>query len=506
MRPLLFLTPAHPCAPDPPAHFDLTVTRSLMPAWVALLLAPAALMSARPVQAMTAPLQLAFSTTLSHRPTEREPSPLAARAATGWTEVLLQADSHAAALRAAQASAEAAHHSRDQAWAQAWMPRLDLAASTARDRPQINDNPTLRTPSTSLTMTATLPLWRAAERAVVSTQDALREAAQWQARATRNQVALDTSAAYLAWVEALEQARQLRAQQTVLRSQLQINERRLQGGAGTVLDTLETRTRLAQAEAQLNELLRVADGQALTLQRLTGQAPRAPAGFQALTGVLPEVVPPQDEALALAEARNPTWQQARSQAAATRATVSARRAEGWQPTVDAFASTSRLKQVPKLDGFSQSETTRSQSMGVQLNWALFSGGAQTSRIKEASAQLTQAQAQLDDTREQVLTRLADAYQTLSRARLQMNRQREVEITAQTTFDAVRKAFVAGVRTNQDLLDAQQQILAARQALVTATVAGLNAQVNILALLDRLDAERVAPLAPLISPLPPENTP
>lgn len=479
-----------------------------MSTWVMLSLAPAALIAAQPAlaQHQDTPLQLAFSATLGHVPAERAPALPAARAATGWAEVLLQADGHAAAVRAAQAGADAAGYARDQAWAQAWMPRLDLTASTARDRQQVNDNPSIRTPSTSLAMTATLPLWRAADRAVVSTQDALREAAQWQARAARTQVAQDTSTAYLAWVEALEQTRQLRAQQAVLRSQLQINERRLQGGAGTVLDTLETRTRLAQTDALLNEQLRVADGQALTLQRLTGQPPRAPAGFQALTGMLPEVVPPQDEALAQAEARNPSWQQARLQAAATRATVRTRQAEGWQPTVDAFASTSRLKQVPKLEGFSQSETTRSQSMGVQLNWALFSGGAQTSRIKEAGAQLAQAQAQLDDTREQVLTRLADAYQTLARARLQMNRQREVETTAQATFDAVRKAFVAGVRTNQDLLDAQQQILSARQALVSATVAGLSAQVNILALLDRLDAERVAPLAPLISPLPPEDTP
>jgi len=446
------------------------------------------------------PLVLRWSTALGVVPPERTAAPPPLRAASSWTEMLLQADAHAAALRAAQAGAEAAGHVRDQAWAQAWMPRLDLSASTARDRQQVNDNPTIRTPSTSLAMTATLPVWRAGDRAAVSTQQALRDAAQWQARAARGQVAQEVSTAYLTWVAALEQVRQLTAQQDVLRSQLQINERRLQGGAGTVLDTLETRTRLAQIDALLNEQGRVADGQALALQRLTGQAPRAPLGFQALDGLLPEVVPPLEEALALAEAHNPSWQQARQQMLATQATVNTRQAEGWQPTVDAFASASRLKQVPKLEGFSQSETTRSQSMGLQLNWALFSGGAQTSRIKEASALLTQAQAQLDDAREQVLTRLQESYQALARARLQMNRQREVETTAQATYDAVRKAFVAGVRTNQDLLDAQQQILTARQALVSATVAGLNAQVSILALLDRLDAEHIAPLSPLMSPL------
>jgi len=86
-------------------------------------------------------------------------------------------------------------------------------------------------------------------------------------------------------------------------------------------------------------------------------------------------------------------------------------------------------------------------------------------------------------------------------------QQQVEQTATATHEALRKAFVAGLRTNLDVLNAQQQIYAARQNMVSATINALNAQATILALIDQLDADHVAPLSPLfdITPLTPSST-
>lgn len=441
---------------------------------------------------------LKWSWTLTTPPLHRSLS----QAATTWPQLLQWAQSGAASNRAADAGAQAAVAAKDQAWASAWMPRLDASGSTSRDRQQVNSNPTIRTPSTSLTLTATMPVWRAGDRAAAQSQSAVAEQAAWQARNTQTQVAQDTSSAYLGLVEAAEQQRLLRAQADLLDEQWRINERRLQAGAGTVLETLETRTRIDQAKAAVQEQVSRVRSLQLTLSRLTGHALHAPAGLQRLDGLLPDVVPPLDEALSLVAHRNPQILQAMAQVQASQAAVQARQADSWQPTLDAYASTSRLKQVPKLDGFSQSDTTRSTSVGLQMNWALFSGGAQQGRVKEASALLTQAQAQLDDAQSQVMTRLQDAYQSLTQARAILASQRQVEQTAVATHEAVRKAFVAGIRTNLDLLNAQQQIFVARQNMVSATVTGLNAQVTILALLDQLDAEHVSPLTPMfdLSPL------
>jgi len=428
-------------------------------------------------------------------------------AATAWPQLLTRAAQSAASNRAADAGAQAAGYQRDQAWSTAWMPRLDAAAGITRDRQQVNDNPTVRTPTNSVSLTAVLPIWRAADRATAQAQRALAEQAQWQASQARNSVAREVSQAYLGLVETAEQQRLLHAQAQLLQEQWRINDRRLQGGAGTILDTLETRTRLDQVRAAIEEQRTRGASLRLSLRRLSGQDVLPPAGLSASSvGKLPDIVPPLEEALRLATSRNPQVQEALAQVRASQASHQARNADHWQPTLDAVAGASRTKQVPKLEGFSQSETTKSTSVGLQANWALFSGGAQNARVKEAAAVLSQAQARLDDAQGQVETSLRDAYQTLSQARTLLRVQQQVEQTATATHEALRKAFAAGIRNNLDVLNAQQQIYAARQNMVNATINGLNAQATILALLDQLDADHVAPLSPLfdITPLPPQT--
>ena len=184
---------------------------------------------------------------------------------------------------------------------------------------------------------------------------------------------------------------------------------------------------------------------------------------------------------------------------AARATESARHAEAWQPTVDAVASASRTRQTQRFEGVTERQSLNTQAIGVQLNWPLFSGGYQQGRVQEATALLTRAQAQLDQIEAEVHTSLRDAYQRRAQAQSVIAAQQDVEATATATHAAVHKAFVAGLRTNLDLLNAQQQIYSARQSLVTARVTALSAHIDILALLDRLDAAHVAPLSAHLDP-------
>ena len=199
------------------------------------------------------------------------------------------------------------------------MPRLDASGSTTRDRQQVNDNPSVRTPTTSLALTATLPVWRAADRATAQAQAALAEQARWQAQDVRSTVARDVSQAWLALVEAAEQQRLLQAQATLLQEQLRINERRLQAGAGTILETLETRTRVDQARAAIEDQRSRIQTLSLTLSRLSSQPVTPPAGLMALNAPWPEVVPPLQEALNLALQQNPQIQDAQAQIRASQA-------------------------------------------------------------------------------------------------------------------------------------------------------------------------------------------
>lgn len=450
--------------------------------------------------AMTPPTALSTWPQTAAGPSPHSPGSVGS--ATPWAQLLSAASEQAASNRAFDAGVQAAEGLSQQAWASAWMPRADASASASRRRQQINET-VVNTPATALSLSATVPLWRAAEQANARAQAAQVTQAEWQARGNRANVARELSIAYLTAIEAAEQRRLTLAQQDLLQEQFRINDRRLQAGAGTILDVLETRTRIDQRHASLQDLDTRLATQRLALERISGQPVVLPAGFrdEAAAKSLPTVVTSLEEALLLAPSRHPPLRDAIAQIASATAIDQARTAERWQPTVDAIASTSLVREVPQLDGFSQRQTTKERAIGVQMNWALFTGGAQEGRTREAAALLIQAQARRDDAQAQVESGLRDAYQTLSQARQVITLQSQVEQTATATHDALRKAFVAGLRTNLDLLNAQEQIYTARQSLVTARINALAAQVNILALLDQLDAEHIAPLLSLFDTAP-----
>lgn len=419
--------------------------------------------------------------------------------ASPWPELLQAAQQQAGANRMADANVQAAQAQQRQAWAAAWMPRVELSASGSTQQQTYNGLDS-RTPASALTLSTTLPLWRAAERASAQAQEAVTEQSRWQARAQRTTVARELSLAYLAAAEAAEQRRLAEAQLALLQAQLHINDRRLQAGLGTVLEQLETRTRIDQLRASIRELGMRAATQRLTVARLSGQAEvRTAAGLSAHATPLPTDLPPLPEALGQAVQANPQWLNAQAGLTAARATESARQAEAWQPSIDAVASASRTRQTQRFEGVTERQNVSTQAVGVQLNWPLFSGGYQQGRVQEATALLTRAQAQLDQIEAEVHTSLRDAYQRLAQAQSVIAAQQDVEATATATHAAVHKAFVAGLRTNLDLLNAQQQIYSARQSVVAARITALSAHIDILALLDRLDPTHVAPLSAHLDP-------
>ena len=173
-------------------------------------------------------------------------------------------------------------------------------------------------------------------------------------------------------------------------------------------------------------------------------------------------------------------------------TLRARDAERWQPTLDATASHGRTRQTQRFEGLSDRQDIRTDAVGLVLNWPLFSSGLQHARQREAAALLSAAQARLDDAESRVSAELQDAYQRHEQALRHQSRQEAVVASAQATLDAVQKAWLAGLRSTTDLLDAQQRLHDARMASASAKVATLQAGSDALALLGQLDAAHIAP--------------
>ncbi len=427
-----------------------------------------------------------------------------------WPEALSAAVQHAGTVRAALAQADAQAGVARQAWAQAYMPRLDLSAVAQQDRVQTPYDSSTK-PSATVGLQASMPLWHGADRASERAQQALAQRSQWQARLVRMEAAREVSRAYLMAVEAATQLELLEVQRGLLTAQLQINEQRLRGGVGTSLERLETATRLDQLRVERHERRTRYESQRLILARLLSCEVAAVGrlGARALLDDIgaPLVVPPVNEALASLRERSLAVQDAQAQVRAAQAELQARDAEAWHPSVDAVASVNRARQITKTTYGNESLSYTESTLGLQLNMPLYSGGRQPARQATSTALLTKAQAEYDEALAHAQGGLLEAYQGLAHARNQVRALRDMEASAQATLDALQRAFVAGYRSNLDLLNAQQQLIGTRSQGVSARVNVLLAQVDILALTEQLDATTIAPLSdllvqPAVDSLPP----
>jgi len=423
-----------------------------------------------------------------------------------WPSLLRQAEVFAPSNRAANASLDVATSQSQQLWIESRLPRIDTNASR-RTQSQNYNGQNSRNPSSSLSLVATLPLWRGSARAQAEAQAAITEQTRWEGQANQQETARLVSEAYLEGMQTLVQQRLTQARLASLRAQLQINEKRMTGGIGTVLDVLQTRTQVEQSLVELQTLASRLLTQTLQIERLSGQKPVWPAAneiWSAAIPTVPEVVPSLHDALQQALQDSPVVAQTRAQAQAAEATVHARQREQWQPNVDLVGQMARSRSTAQFDGQSEDQQVRSRSIGVELNWPLFTSGLQQERSKEAAAQWVQAQAQRDDVHAQTQADMRNTYRALDESMALTGLQRTIADTAQSSLDAISKAFTAGIRDNSDVLDAQLQEHLARQQLVSAAFTAVAAQVRILALMGQLNASSIAPLAQLFPPPSAQN--
>lgn len=325
-----------------------------------------------------------------------------------------------------------------------------------------------------------LPLYRPQADAGIDQALQQRNTSSYARAETQRDLLVRLTETYLAAVQADAEAALLEAERNLLQQQRVLNERRMAGGVGTLVEVMETAARadalLAQVQGargqlaiQLAELSRFAATRISRVGRIRESAP-------------PMVVPERLEtALAQARERNATLARLAAALALARATLDVQRA-GVRPTVDLIGNYDQTRAY-----FSGTPlSTPSAGVGVQLAVPLWTGGIVEARIREAHALVDKAEADLRDAQWVLEAELRKAYLDLERGLQQLRTQLGALEIAGSAFEATRKAFDAGVRSNIDLLNSQQLTFSARREVLRARVAIQNAQLRILALGDTLD--------------------
>ena len=135
----------------------------------------------------------------------------------------------------------------------------------------------------------------------------------------------------------------------------------------------------------------------------------------------------------------------------------------------------------------------------QLTIPIYQGGAEYSTIRQAKETLGQRRLDLDTARDQVQQTWCSPGASSKRPRRRSRRRRRRCNAAEIALNGVREEARVGQRTTLDVLNAQQELVNARVALVTAQRDRVVASYTLLAAVGRLSPQVLGSRVPIYDP-------
>jgi len=277
------------------------------------------------------------------------------------------------------------------------------------------------------------------------------------------------------------------AQKSAISQQLEQAKRNFEVGTATVTDTYEAQARYDLIVAQ--ELVSASNLEIKrrTLQQLVNADV---SELNVLGGAFKLDNPdPADVQKWVDQAQHGNYQIAQAQAAYELAEQEvARNRGGHLPTVDLVANYGKNTATGGMFGPTDTRTT---TVGVQLNLPLFQGGATQSRWREAAANREKARQDLENTRRNVELQTRQAYLGVVSGIAQVQALQQALKSSTSLLDASKLGQEVGVRTNLDVLNAQQQLYSTRRDLYQAQYNYLVSQLRLKAAAGTLDETDLA---------------
>jgi outer membrane protein len=228
-----------------------------------------------------------------------------------------------------------------------------------------------------------------------------------------------------------------------------------------------TRTDLAQAESSLaagRSSLHAAESNYITSKSAYVQTIGVEPGKLASASPVDRFSPPTlAAALERAASQNPTITTAMFNVDAAVEQVKVQEAALY-PTLSLNGSFQKsygsATQLTSLEALSGSAT-------LQLSAPIYQGGAEYANIRQAKETLGQRRLDLDTARLAVQQNVTQSWGQLEAAKAQVDATTAQVTSAEIALDGVREEARVGQRTTLDVLNAQQALVSARTALVTA---------------------------------------
>lgn len=351
------------------------------------------------------------------------------------------------------------------------LPQASLSASTQHNDRDLNfrdsTQPGSRSQfnSNSASVSITQPIYRQQNFAAYEQGKTQVVLADVQLASAGQDLILRVAQAYFDVLLARDSVAFAESQKTAIGQQLEQAKRNFEVGNATITDTHEAQARYdlvtAQEIAARNDL----EVRNRALEQLIGRA----APGLALLGKRFTLQPPDPTSME-------SWvEQARSLSLQVRialenlnfSTLDVRRNRGaHHPTLDAYATVTESSSGSGTQGGAGTETS-SKVVGLQLAIPLYQGGAITSRVREAVANEDKARQDLENARRSAELAARQGYLGVTSGIAQVRALEAALVSNQSSLDSTRLGQEVGVRTQVDVLNAQQQLFSARRDLAQA---------------------------------------
>jgi len=299
------------------------------------------------------------------------------------------------------------------------------------------------------------PLFNKANQATMEQAERTLIASKAELEAAEQDLIIRLTQAYFDVLAAKDTVALTKTSKTAILEQLASAKRNFEVGTATITDTREAQSRADLATAQEiaaeNDLI----NRRIALAYLVGRRDIEPLPLVTPV-VLPTILPKNvEEWVTVADTLHPQVTRTRIAYEVAQLEIDKAKA-GELPTVDAvatlgsnYASGSSNQIIPG--------TTRTGSIGVELNWPLYTGGLVQNRIKETVSLEQRSREEFENARRTVAQNTRVAFWGVQSGEALVKALEAAESSSRLSLEATQLGYKVGVRVNIDVLNAQTQL-------------------------------------------------
>jgi len=279
--------------------------------------------------------------------------------------------------------------------------------------------------------------------------------AETEYQAAEQGLILRLARAYFEVLAAQDNLHFARAEKEAIGRQLEQTRQRFEVGLTAITDVNEAQARYDLINAQEIEAQFRLDDRREALREITGQYPQQPATLRKQTP-LPEPEPADPDAWNKTALEHNLTLLARRYATEIAAIQVKRSRSGHHPTLD-LAMTHRTSK-----GGSFVDQSISNTIGLQFNLPLYTGGATSAAVRQAIHQHKAAQQLLEQQRRATEASTRTAYRGVTASIVRVQALKQAVISNQSALDATEAGYEVGTRTSVDVLNARRELFRAQR--------------------------------------------